>query len=160
MTELPEPVSVLFICMGNICRSPLAEGIFRHKVEQRGASDRFFIDSAGTGGWHVGAPPDERMQVVAAEHGIALDSAARQVDRDDFSRFHHLLCADEDNREDLLGMGAPPKRVRLLLECDPAAPMIEVPDPYYGGADGFQLVYRLVESACEALAREMLDERS
>jgi protein-tyrosine phosphatase len=160
MTDLHPPTSVLFICMGNICRSPLAEGVFRHKVKQEGAGDRFFIDSAGTGGWHVGAPPDERMRSVAEAHGVVLDSAARQVEPDDFERFQHLLCADEDNREDLLAMGAPADRVRLLLECDPSAPMVEIPDPYYGGEDGFRLVYRLVDSACDALLRELLVEPS
>jgi protein-tyrosine phosphatase len=146
--------------MGNICRSPLAEGIFRHKTAERGVSDLFLIDSAGTGDWHVGEAPDERVQRIAGRHGVKLDSAARQVKRGDFKRFDHIFCMDEDNREELLGRGAPAGKVRLLLECDPGAPMIEVPDPYFGGEDGFELVWRLVDSACEAVLEELLGERA
>ena len=160
MTDRPSPTRVLFVCMGNICRSPLAEGIFRHKSNQRGVSDLFLVDSAGTGDWHVGEAPDERVQRLADRHGVKLDSAARQVRRRDFKRFDHIYCMDEDNREELLDMGAPAGKVRLLLECDPDAPFIEVPDPYFGGDDGFELVWRLVDSACGAVLDQLLAERA
>jgi len=151
--------SVLFICMGNICRSPLADGVFRTLVEQRGVADQFEIDSAGTTSYHSGEPADPRMREVAQQEGLVLTSRARQVKRDDFTRFDHLICMDEDNREHILHMGAPEDRVRLLLEIDPNSDIDEVPDPYYGGADGFQIVYRLVRSACEALLDDLLTQR-
>ena len=142
--------------MGNLCRSPLAENLFRHKAAQRGVDGMFIVDSAGTGGWHAGEPPDHRIRDLALAHGVPVAGAARQVKRRDFARFDHVICMDEDNREDVLGMGAPAGKVRLLLECDPQAPLREVPDPYYGGSDGFELVFRLVDSACEALLDELL----
>ncbi len=131
----------------------------RAKVVQRGVVQLFDIDSAGTGRWHVGEPPDERMRDTAAANGVVLDSTARQVSRRDFKRFDHIVCMDEENREDLLTVGAPPKKIRLLLEFDPQAPMAEVPDPYYGEQDGFDLVYRLVDAACDALLDELLSQR-
>jgi protein-tyrosine phosphatase len=142
--------------MGNICRSPLAEGVFLHKARQRGVSDRFLIDSAGTGGWHAGQPADPRMHRLAQDRGVQLPSVARRVTRADFAAFDLLICMDEDNREDLLRLGAPEERVKLLLEFDPDAPVHEVPDPYYGGTDGFSLVYRLVDAACERLLDQLL----
>ena len=141
--------------MGNICRSPLAEGLFLHKINQRGVTQRFSVESAGTGGWHAGELPDPRVRAVAQQKGIELCSRARQVTTGDFTAFDHIICMDEDNREHLLNMGAPPQKVRLLLECDRSAPMREVPDPYYGGADGFELVYKLVDAACNALIDEL-----
>lgn len=147
---------VLFICMGNICRSPLAEAMFRSLAEQRGAAGRFEIDSAGTTGYHAGEPPDLRMRAVASRLGLQLGGTARQVTTRDFQTFDYLLCMDEENRERTLAMGAPPEKVRLLLESDPDAEMVEVPDPYYGGEEGFDLVFRLVESACSALLDELL----
>jgi protein-tyrosine phosphatase len=152
-------VRVLFVCMGNICRSPLAEGLFLHKINQRGVAGRFSVESAGTGGWHAGELPDPRVRAVAQSRGVELCSRARQVTTGDFAAFDHIICMDEDNREHVLEMGAPPDKVRLLLECHAEAPMREVPDPYYGGADGFELVYKLVDEACEALVDELLAGR-
>lgn len=145
--------------MGNICRSPLAEGVFTHLAIQRGAMARFLVESAGTGGWHAGQPPDPRSIDVALRHGIALDSKARQVRRDDFTRFDLLVCMDEDNREFLQEMGAPDHKLKLLLEFDPGTPVREVPDPYYGGMDGFVTVYNLVNAACRAMLDELLASR-
>ncbi|MHC4217070.1 MAG: low molecular weight protein-tyrosine-phosphatase [Planctomycetota bacterium] len=158
MTKVPEPatVSVLFVCMGNICRSPLAEGLFRHKARDRGVEDRFVIDSAGTGDWHAGERPDERVREVAARHGVDLNGRARQVTAGDFQRYDHLICMDEANRRQLQQAGAPESRLRLLLECDPSTRVREVPDPYYGGRRGFETVYDLVDSACAALLDELL----
>jgi protein-tyrosine phosphatase len=160
MTDRSPRTSILFVCTGNICRSPLAEGIFRQHAAQRGVADLFFVDSAGTGDWHVGEAPDERVQRLAARQGVKLHRTARQVAPDDFARFHHIFCMDEDNREELLEMGAPADKVRLLLECDPGAPMLEVPDPYFGGDDGFALVWRLIDSACDAVLDELMAQRA
>jgi protein-tyrosine phosphatase len=151
-----ERTGILFVCMGNICRSPLAEGVFIHQATQRGVVDHFDIDSAGTGGWHAGERPDPRAIDVALRHGITLDSRARQVRGDDFKRFDLLLCMDEDNREHLEELGAPQSKLKLLLEFDPKAPVREVPDPYYGGVDGFMTVYQLVNGACAALLDSLL----
>ena len=150
------PIGVLFVCTGNICRSPLAEGIFLHKVNRRGVADRFTVDSAGTGNWHAGAKPDPRMQAIADKYGVVMPSRARQITDSDFRRFNHLICMDEDHRRQLLDQGAPHAKLRLLLEVDDAASIDEVPDPYYGGPAGFERVYRLVDSACEALLETLL----
>jgi protein-tyrosine phosphatase len=142
--------------MGNICRSPLAEGVFEHKADLRGVRDRFTVDSAGTGRWHVGEPPDPRACEIAARNGVLLTGRARRVTRGDFGRFHHLVCMDEYNRRDLARLGAPAGKLRLLLEVDPSAVVREVPDPYYGGDQGFEIVYELIDSACEALLDDLL----
>jgi protein-tyrosine phosphatase len=157
-------IGVLFVCLGNICRSPLAEGVFLHKADHRGAAQRFEVDSAGLGGWHVGEAPDPRALAVARRHGVRLVSRARQVARADFLRFDHLICMDHSNRNGLLKIGAPPDKVRLLLEVGSASrgrghgPRrgSDVPDPYYGGDDGFEEVFGLIDSACEALLDELL----
>ena len=150
--------SILFICMGNICRSPLAEGLFLHKINRRGVAARFRIDSAGTSGYHDGELADARMRAEAALHDVTLASRSRAVRRDDFTSFDLLVCMDDDNRDELLRMGAPENRVRMLLEFDPKAPIREVPDPYYGGADGFANVFGLVDAACDAMLAELIEE--
>lgn len=146
---------ILFVCMGNICRSPLAEGIFLHLARRRGIADRFEIGSAGTGGWHAGERADPRARAVAAARGIELASRARQVSADDFDRFDHLVCMDEDNLEDLERRGAPASKLRLLLECDPRAPVRSVPDPYMGDEQSFQEVFAMIETACAHLLEEL-----
>ncbi|WP_346906451.1 low molecular weight protein-tyrosine-phosphatase [uncultured Roseibium sp.] len=146
--------SVLFVCLGNICRSPLAEGVFRHTVEQAGHSDRVLIDSAGTGSWHQGHAPDPRSISVAASNGIDISGLrARQVKQDDFDRFDLILAMDRDNLAALRRMCAAEQtgRIRLFLE-DPER---DVPDPYYGGADGFQDVYKLVRNGCLDLLEDL-----
>ena len=155
MTET-EKITILFICMGNICRSPLAEGVFIHKVNQRGVADKFIIESAGTGSWHVGELPDPRSRQIAEKYGIKLPSRSRQVSKKDLKRFSNLICMDEANRENLLKIGIPEQRISLLLDADPNCPLREVPDPYYGGEDGFETIYRLIDSACDALLDDLL----
>jgi protein-tyrosine phosphatase len=150
---------ILFVCMGNICRSPTAEGVMRRLVEDAGLADRIEIESAGTGGWHVGAPPDERATVAAGRRGITLAGAAQQVTREDFRRFDLLIALDRSNLRELLAI-APDEdaaeRVRLLREFDPrAAGDFDVPDPYYGGDDGFETVLDMVEAACRGLLDEL-----
>ena len=139
--------------MGNICRSPTAEGVFRKCVEDAGLDDRVVIDSAGTHGYHVGDPPDRRATAAAERRGVALSELrARQVHAEDFERFDHILAMDEDNLALLLQQSAPQHRgkVRLLLEFS-ASGQREVPDPYYGGASGFERVLDLVEDASRGL---------
>jgi len=138
---------ILFICMGNICRSPVAEGLFIHHVNERSLAHRFEVDSAGTGGWHAGDPPDRRSTAVAARNGVTLVSQARQVVTRDFEHFDLLVCMDEQNVEELLEMECPPDRIRTLMSYAPDLEHGHVPDPYYGGEDGFELMYRLIDTA-------------
>lgn len=147
---------ILFVCMGNICRSPIAENVFRHKARERGVEHLFEIDSAGTGGWHSGEPPDPRARRVAAAHGVNMTGTARRITAEDFKRFDLLLCMDRENYDEVIDMGAPLEKTRLLMECDPKSGCRDVPDPYYGGSDGFETVYRLVDSACDALLDELV----
>ena len=146
--------------MGNICRSPTAEGVLRHVLREEGLEHAVEIDSAGTGGWHVGQAPDARATAAARARGILLDGAARQVRTQDFEEFDLLLAADRRNLADLRAI-APPgteHKVRLLREFDPGtrgAPALDVPDPYYGGERGFEDVLDLVEAACRGLVAEI-----
>jgi len=153
MTENKQEISILFVCMGNICRSPTAEGVFRHHASEAGLSDRVFIDSAGTHAYHVGEPPDRRAVAAAERRGVSLqDIRARRVSDDDFDRFDYIIAMDEDNVAQLQEQGSPEHRskVRLFLEFSSSGTQ-EVPDPYYGGAAGFERVLDLVEDASRGL---------
>jgi protein-tyrosine phosphatase len=145
--------------MGNICRSPTAEGVMRHLLRERGLEDEIELDSAGTGGWHVGNPPDRRATAAARARGIVLEGAARQVRPSDFEQFDLLLAADRENLADLRAIApdeAARAKVRLLRSFDPASDGdLDVPDPYYGGPDGFEDVLDLVEAACRGLLDEL-----
>jgi protein-tyrosine phosphatase len=154
-------VRILFVCMGNICRSPTAEGVMRALLRDAALEERIELDSAGTGGWHAGAPPDERASTAARGRGIALSGEARQVTLGDFERFDLLVAMDRENLRELRAL-APDERarakVRLLREFDPAAVAageLDVPDPYYGGARGFDRVLDLVQSACRGLLADL-----
>jgi protein-tyrosine phosphatase len=145
-------VRLLFVCLGNICRSPTAEGVMRALIRERGLEDRIEVDSAGTGGWHVGAPPDARATEAARRRGIVLEGAARRFSVEDFDRFDVILAMDSENLRDLRALAPDDEaraKVRLLR-----GPGLDVPDPYYGGADGFENVLDHVEEAC----RRLLDE--
>ena len=157
MTQKQNPVSVLFVCMGNICRSPAAEGVFRHYVEKQGASGDFHIDSAGTIDYHSGKPADPRMRAAASRRGYTLTSISRQVMFEDLEEFDLIVAMDRDNLAELryLAGSARPK-LRLLGSFLPErrgepgqAP--EVPDPYYGGAQGFEEVLDMLERACPGI---------
>jgi protein-tyrosine phosphatase len=150
-------VRLLFVCLGNICRSPTAEGVMRRLVHDQDLDGRVEVDSAGTGGWHVGSAPDPRATEAARRRGIALAGAARQVAPEDFARFDLILAMDRENLANLRA-AAPDAdaraRVRLLREFDPESAArgdLEVPDPYYGAAGGFDEVLDLVERACTGL---------
>jgi protein-tyrosine phosphatase len=148
------PTRVLFVCLGNICRSPLAEGVFRSLVEEAGLGSQFEIDSAGTGSWHVGEQPDARAVMVARDHGVELDSRARQVTEDDLVAFDHIVAMDHDNLRTLERMAASSgddADIRLLRAYDSDPDGDEVPDPYYGGVSGFENVYQIVRRSCEGL---------
>ncbi len=150
------PRRILFVCLGNIVRSPLAEALFRHHAHRRGVAERYQVDSAGTGGWHVGEGPDPRMQRVAARHGLHYDHRARQFQPQDFERFDLILVMDHDNWAHLMALaGANPayqRKIRFLRAFDPqGGPRAEVPDPYYGGLEGFEQVYRVIDRAVQGL---------
>jgi protein-tyrosine phosphatase len=156
-------VGVIFVCLGNICRSPLAEGVFRHLAKQRGLADRFEIDSAGTSGYHEGDAPDARSTAVARRRGIELDGRSRPLRRTDLDRFDYVIVMDRDNRAAVERLAADldyPARVHLLREFDPdAVDDLDVPDPYYGGPTGFERVHDLVERACAKLLDAIAEER-
>ena len=149
---------LLFVCLGNICRSPAAEGVFLHLLEERGLSDQFVVDSAGTGGWHVGNPADRRMQAAANRRGINLPSRARQISLDDFSSFDLVLTMDDDNLAAVQGLAreAGPRAtasIKPMLSYAGRFSETEVPDPYYGGEAGFEHVLDLLEDACATARR-------
>lgn len=159
-----QPTKLLFVCLGNICRSPTGEGVMRHIVEREGVSDRFVIDSAGTGSWHIGHAPDERSAAAAAARGILLEGQARQVTSNDFEQFDLLLAADRYNHRDLSEIAPSDEdeaKVRMLREFDPMSTPddLDVPDPYYGGPSGFDEVLDLVEAACQGLLEDVLAGR-
>ena len=148
-------VRLLFVCLGNICRSPTAEAVMRHLVKQRGLETEILVDSAGTGDWHVGKSPDQRSAAVGLRRGVPLSGAARQVKPADFERFDLLLAMDAANQRDLLALAPTPQardKVRLLRDFDAAGGTgQEVPDPYNGGAEGFDRVFDICLAACEGL---------
>lgn len=148
---------VLFVCLGNICRSPTAEGVFRHLVGQAGLAHQFVIDSAGTGAYHAGEPPDQRMRKAASAAGFELEGQARQVLAEDFEHFDHILAMDHQNLADLkrIQPAEGKAHLRLFRELDPDAPGADVPDPYYGGPRGFDEVVRIVERTSRVLLAEL-----
>jgi len=149
---------ILFVCMGNICRSPTAEGVFRRVLRERAPDLAIEIDSAGTHDWHIGKPPDERALQAARRRGIDLSQLrARQVSVEDFERFDLVLAMDEENLSELRRI-APRhhhERIRLIMDYAPGALRRTVPDPYYGGPQGFEEVLDLLEEAAEGLLREI-----
>lgn len=160
-----EKIRVLFVCMGNICRSPTAEGVFRKHVEAAGYADRIDIDSAGTHAYHIGEPPDERSQAAAARRGVDISRLrGRQATREDFARFDYVLAMDEQNHGHLLDLvpQGHEQKIRLFMTYASRFSERAVPDPYYGGAQGFDRVLDLIEDAAEGLLKEIrqrLEER-
>jgi protein-tyrosine phosphatase len=153
-------VRVLFVCLGNICRSPTAEVVFRDRLARAGLDDRVQVDSAGTGDWHIGKAPDRRAQEAAAGRGYVMYALrARQVGPDDFHDFDYLIAMDAANLADLemLRWGNAAAEARLLLDFHPQAAGQDVPDPYYGGDQGFARVLDLVEAAAEGLLDHLRD---
>jgi protein-tyrosine phosphatase len=156
-------VSVVFVCLGNICRSPLAEAVFRHQVRQRGWEDRFDIDSAGTSSYHEGDPPDERSAETARRRGIELTGQSRPLRREDLDRFDYVIVMDRENlaKVERLGAGSSTHaRIHRLREFDPAAQgELDVPDPYFGGPSGFERVHDMVERSTAQLLEHIAREQ-
>ncbi len=148
-------VKILFVCMGNICRSPMAEGVFRRMLDSAGLTGQVSVDSAGTHSYHIGAAPDSRGQTTARRRGVDLSALrARQVTVDDFVEFDHVLAMDRENFEHLLALCQDDqlqRRIQLFMDFAPDLPEREVPDPYYGGPNGFERVMDLIEEASQGL---------
>lgn len=143
------------VCLGNICRSPLAEGILKSKID----SSRIYVDSAGTGGWHAGELPDPRSIAVARKYDIDItDQRARKFDRSDFDLFDYIFVMDNSNKQDVLKLNNyndANHKVQLILDEIFPGENVDVPDPYYGGDDGFEQVFKMLEEACESIARRL-----
>jgi protein-tyrosine phosphatase len=152
-------IKVLFVCMGNICRSPTAEGVFNKLLQDKQLTDRFLIDSAGTHDYHIGKSPDGRAQQTAKQRGIDLSALqGRQVNNDDFDYFDHILAMDTDNAE-ILRNACPNElqhKIKLFLDFAPEQDERNVPDPYYGGQNGFEHVFDLVEAASKGFLDSVL----
>jgi protein-tyrosine phosphatase len=155
-------ISLCFVCLGNICRSPAAEGVMRHLVREAGLEDKVRVDSAGTGSWHVGEPPDRRACAAGRKRGIEVGGAARQFQRGDFAKFDYVIAMDRANYDDLAELAPSTearKKLHLLRSFDPASPKdASVPDPYYGGAEGFDEVIELSLAACRPLLERIRRE--
>jgi protein-tyrosine phosphatase len=147
------------VCLGNICRSPLAEGVFKHLAAQAGMAEKVQVESAGIGSWHVGEPADRRAQQTARSHGLALTSRAQQFRALDFDRFDLVLALDTEVYDDLRRLAPSDKargKVRLLREFDPqASGELDVPDPYYGDMAAFERVYHMIERSCVGLLADI-----
>jgi len=152
---LQDMVKVLFVCLGNICRSPLAEGIFKHKVNEQDLGNKISAESAGTSGWHIGDSPDPRSIDVAEKNGIYLDSYGRKAVSEDFKEFNYIIAMDGNNYSDLLRLPgsseAEAAKLFLMRDFDDIGKGKDVPDPYYGGDDGFTHVFELLDRSCQNL---------
>ncbi|MEX0845473.1 MAG: low molecular weight protein-tyrosine-phosphatase [Balneolaceae bacterium] len=148
------PFAIVFVCLGNICRSPTAEGIFIHKVKEAGLKDYFYIDSAGTAAYHVGESANSRSQAKANEHGIHLPSKARKFEYADLEEFDLILTMDSQNYTNIKELDRKNRfieKVKMMREFDPQPGNGEVPDPYYGGPEGFENVFQVLNRSCNAL---------
>ena len=153
---------ILFVCLGNICRSPAAEGIFKQKIKDRDLENLFVVDSAGTGGWHVGNLADRRMREAALSRGIELTSRSRKIDHNDLYEFDHILVMDKDNLnavKSLIKDNTYPinSKIKLILSYSKKSQLDEVPDPYYGGQNGFERVLDLLDEAIDELIDSLID---
>ena len=153
---------ILFVCLGNICRSPAAEGVFKQKIKERDLENFFVVDSAGTGSWHVGNLPDQRMRTTALTRGIELTSRARQIEENDLYEFDQILVMDKDNldavksltKDDINPLNS---KIKLILSYSKNSQLDEVPDPYYGGQNGFEKVLDLLNDAIDELIDSLID---
>lgn len=149
---------VLFVCLGNICRSPAGEGIFKHQLEEEGLQDRIEVDSAGTSGWHNGELPDSRMRQHGARRGYKFDSLSRKFTARDFEDFDIILAMDDSNYDNILDLSPDlesDKKVYRMVDFLQKLQHDHIPDPYYKGADGFELVLDLLEDACDGLLQNV-----
>ncbi|MBW3042815.1 low molecular weight protein-tyrosine-phosphatase [Prochlorococcus marinus] len=153
---------ILFVCLGNICRSPAAEGIFNQKIKERDLEKLFVVDSAGTGSWHVGNLPDKRMRATALSRGIELTSRSRQIEENDLYEFDQILVMDKDNLDAVKSltkddMNPVNSKIKLILSYSKNSQLEEVPDPYYGGQNGFEQVLDLLNDAIDELIDSLID---
>jgi protein-tyrosine phosphatase len=152
-------MKILFVCLGNIVRSPLAETLFRVQAEQMGLGEKYIVDSAGTAAYHIGERPDHRMREVAHKHGVLHDGKGRQVINSDFNDFELIIAMDASNMANLKKLATSEnqrERLKQMREYDPDANgQLEVPDPYYGGLDGFEAVYTMIERSTLELLRRL-----
>ena len=152
---------ITFVCLGNIVRSPLAEALFTHLAEEQGMVDKYEVDSAGIGPWHVGESPDQRMRRVAARHGLSYNGRGRQIQRGDLQRSDLIIAMDTQNYDELVRLAQDDRqrqKIHLLREFDPSGgPRAVVPDPYYGGIDGFEHTYQVIERSCRGLLQALSD---
>ena len=154
-------IKLLFVCLGNICRSPAAEGIMKKYVESQGVSDSFYIDSAGTGGWHIGQLPDARMRKHGARRGYDFCSRARKFDRADFDKFDYIIVMDDENYNDVYSLAKSDEHVKKIYRITDFSKHYtydHVPDPYYSNADGFELTLNLLEDACKGFFEFLIKE--
>jgi len=152
------PYKICFVCLGNICRSPTAEGIFQHLVNERGLDSYFYIDSAGTSAFHIGEPANSKSQKVANEHGVQLRSRARRFEADDLEEFDLILAMDHENFDNIKQLDSAnnySEKIKLMREFDPKPGDKAVPDPYYGGMDGFQNVFDVLKRSSETLLDQL-----
>ena len=159
---MSDPIRIQFVCLGNICRSPLAKVVFRDKVEEAGLDDHFEIASSGTGDWHIGDTADDRMRETARKHGHSLeDHRASQFQKEHLAEYDHVFVMDKNNLNDVLYFDEDDEydgKVRLFREFDPQPDSYQVPDPYYGERDGFEEVYNIVDRTAAVLLQRLIDE--
>ncbi|HBU82959.1 low molecular weight protein-tyrosine-phosphatase [Paenibacillus sp. UMB7766-LJ446] len=153
-------INVLFVCLGNICRSPMAEAVLRHKVNERGLAQQIRVDSAGTGDWHVGKPPHEGTRKLLDSRQISYaDMAARQFESEDFVQFNYIICMDDSNAANVRSVtGGEEAEIIKMMDMLPDETLREVPDPYYTG--NFEEVYRLLDAGCDVLLDRIAKEHS
>lgn len=155
------PYKICFVCLGNICRSPTAEGVFQHLVNERGLQSYFYIDSAGTSAYHIGEPANSKSQWVANQQGVQLNSKARRFEKADLEEFDLILAMDHENLKNINQLNGNPgysDKIKLLREFDPDPEDKAVPDPYYGGMDGFQRVFDVIKRSSGALLDQLEDK--
>lgn len=155
-------VNVLFVCLGNICRSPLAEGIFKNMIAEKGLANEISCDSAGTSGWHIGEAPDARSEAIANAHGISLDHTGRQLQEDDFRDFDYIIAMDKSNFQNIKaakGFGNfAAENLVMMRAYDEQAKSADVPDPYFGGPEGFSEVYNMLERSCSSFLDHIVEK--
>jgi len=159
---MADPIRIQFVCLGNICRSPLAKAVFRNKVEEAGLDDHFEISSSGTSNYHVGEKADNRMRQTAERHGLSLeDHRGSQFQAEDLEAYDHIFAMDKSNLNDILHLDEDDEygaKVRLFREFDPEPGDYQVPDPYHGGREGFENVYDIVERTSDMLLHRLVEE--
>lgn len=156
--SIDNPYKLVFVCLGNICRSPTAEGIFIHKVKEAGLENYFYIDSAGTSAYHIGESANSKSQATANKHGIHLPSKARRFEYTDLEEFDLILAMDSENLSNIKTLDRKSKyseKIKMMREFDPQPGNGEVPDPYYGGLQGFENVFQVLNRSCEALLDQL-----